>query len=273
MARRAWEDVLESSLPSPLTDFFLVLQPEPQPGDLIEIFRRFYRHWAVYVGDGYVVHVAPPSNIPGALVASIMSSAVDKAFVKKQRLRDVVGRDKYEVNNKHDDKYKPFKPSEIVQQAEKLVGKEFSYNLFSNNCEHFANELRYGVPRSDQTLPCLRFRRQTHDPHGTLKKTVQPPEELVEELVDQEFCRSLISNYHKHFINELRYGVRRSDQVRDAVTAIIIMEVLLALEVLLLTRVTFSRNKKQNQWPEGSVLSAVTLCIKESLVLLDSFKS
>ncbi|XP_043777155.1 phospholipase A and acyltransferase 3-like [Cervus elaphus] len=153
-----------------ITNFFLVLQPKPQPGDLIEIFRRFYRHWAVYVGDGYVVHVAPPSNIPGALVASIMSSAVDKAFVKKQRLRDVVGRDKYEVNNKHDDKHKPFKPSEIVQQAEKLVDKEFSYNLFSNNCEHFANELRYGVRRSDQTLPCLRFRRQMRDPHGTLKK-------------------------------------------------------------------------------------------------------
>ncbi|KAB0339577.1 hypothetical protein FD754_023811 [Muntiacus muntjak] len=89
-------------------------------------------------------------NIPGALVASIMSSLVEKAFVKKEQLRDVVGGDKYKVNNKHDDKYKPFKPSKIVQQAEKLVGKEFSYNMFSNNCEHFVNELRYGVPRSDQ---------------------------------------------------------------------------------------------------------------------------
>ncbi|KAM9763590.1 phospholipase A and acyltransferase 3-like [Dama dama] len=189
--------------------------PKPQPGDLIEIFRCCYSHWAVYVGNGYVVHVAPPRKIPGADGASIMSAVVDKAFVKKERLCAVVGGDTYRVNNKHDDKYNPFPP----------------------------------------------------------RKTVQPPEELVEELVDQEFCRSLISNYHKHFINELRYGVPCSDQVRDAVTAIIIMEVLLALEVLLLTRVTFSRNKKQNQWPEGSVLSAVTLCIKESLVLLDSFKS
>ena len=79
-AGRAPEDVLESemkaaqllplgsappwfpALPSPLTAFFLVLQPEPQPGDLIEIFRPFYRHWAVYVGGGYVVHLAPSSK-------------------------------------------------------------------------------------------------------------------------------------------------------------------------------------------------------------------
>lgn len=37
----------------------LVLQSSesPQPGDLIEIFRLDYKHWAVYVGDGYVVHL------------------------------------------------------------------------------------------------------------------------------------------------------------------------------------------------------------------------
>lgn len=41
---------------------FLFLQSEPKPGDLIEIFRPMYRHWAIYVGDGYVIHLAPPSK-------------------------------------------------------------------------------------------------------------------------------------------------------------------------------------------------------------------
>lgn len=50
------------ALVSPETALFLVLQPEPQPGDLIEIFRPFYRHWAIYVGNGYVIHLAPPSK-------------------------------------------------------------------------------------------------------------------------------------------------------------------------------------------------------------------
>ncbi|XP_010852243.1 PREDICTED: HRAS-like suppressor 3 [Bison bison bison] len=124
--------------------------PEPQPGDLIEIFRPFYRHWAVYVGGGYVVHLAPSSEIAGAGGASIMSAVADRAIVKKERLCDVVGRDPYRVNNKHDDKYNPFPPSKIVQWAEELVGWELCYSLTSKNCEHFVNELRYGVSRSDQ---------------------------------------------------------------------------------------------------------------------------
>ncbi|XP_022447400.1 HRAS-like suppressor 3 [Monodon monoceros] len=129
--------------------------PELQPGDLIEIFRPFYRHWAVYVGDGYVIHLAPPSEIAGAGMASVMSALTDKAIVKKDRLCDVAGRDRYQVNNKHDDKYSPLPPNKIVQQAEELVGQEVLYKLTSENCEHFVNELRYGIPRSDQVRDAI----------------------------------------------------------------------------------------------------------------------
>uniref|UniRef100_A0A2I3SYK9 Phospholipase A and acyltransferase 3 n=4 Tax=Hominidae TaxID=9604 RepID=A0A2I3SYK9_PANTR len=125
-------------------------QPEPKPGDLIEIFRPFYRHWAIYVGDGYVVHLAPPSEVAGAGAASVMSALTDKAIVKKELLYDVAGSDKYQVNNKHDDKYSPLPCSKIIQRAEELVGQEVLYKLTSENCEHFVNELRYGVARSDQ---------------------------------------------------------------------------------------------------------------------------
>ena len=82
-----------------------------------------------------------------------MSAVADRAIVKKERLRDVVGRDPYRINNKHDDKYNPFPPNKIIQRAEELVGQEFCYSLTSQNCEHFVNELRYGVPRSDQVGP------------------------------------------------------------------------------------------------------------------------
>ncbi|XP_055439684.1 phospholipase A and acyltransferase 3-like [Bubalus kerabau] len=148
MAGQAREDILESF-------FFLVLQPEPQPGDLIEIFRGFYSHWAVYVGGGYVVHLAPLRKISGTGWSSIMSSAAGKAIVKMERLCDVVGKDRYKVNNKHDDKYNPFPPSKIVQLAEKLVGCELCYHLICKNCEHFVNELRYGVSRSDQVIDAV----------------------------------------------------------------------------------------------------------------------
>ncbi|KAM5248470.1 phospholipase A and acyltransferase 3 [Ctenodactylus gundi] len=134
----------------PLITVFLILQTEPKPGDLIEIFRPIYRHWAIYIGNGYVVHLAPPSEFAGAGAASIMSALTDKAIVKKELLSVVAGRDKYQVNNKHDDKYSPLPPSKIIQRAEELVGQEVLYKLTSENCEHFVNELRYGVARSDQ---------------------------------------------------------------------------------------------------------------------------
>uniref|UniRef100_A0A4W2BRR1 LRAT domain-containing protein n=1 Tax=Bos indicus x Bos taurus TaxID=30522 RepID=A0A4W2BRR1_BOBOX len=129
-------------------------------GDLIEIVHGPYSHWAVYVGGGYVVHLAPLSKISGIGWSTIGSSLADKARVKKERLCDVVGKDPYEVNNKHDDKYNPFPPSKIVQLAEKLVGREYCYHVLCANCEHFVNELRYGVSRSDQVGPHTIF--QSH---------------------------------------------------------------------------------------------------------------
>lgn len=37
-------------------------KPRPRPGDLIEIFRIGYEHWAIYMEDDCVVHLAPPSK-------------------------------------------------------------------------------------------------------------------------------------------------------------------------------------------------------------------
>ncbi|XP_070283421.1 phospholipase A and acyltransferase 2-like isoform X1 [Myotis yumanensis] len=125
-------------------------QAEPKPGDLIEIFRPGYAHWAVYVGHGYVVHLTSTGEIPGAGSASLMSALTDKAIVKKELLYFVAGKHTYRVNNKHDQKYPPLPPSDIVRCAEEKVGREMLYNVTSDNCEHFVNELRYGVSRSDQ---------------------------------------------------------------------------------------------------------------------------
>ncbi|XP_034632995.1 phospholipase A and acyltransferase 3-like isoform X1 [Trachemys scripta elegans] len=128
---------------------------ELELGDLIEIFRFGYQHWVIYVGDGYVVHLAPPSEIPGAGFASLMSTLTNKALVKKERLLDVVGRHRYRVNNKHDRKFPPLPPGKIVRAAEQLVGQEMLYKVTSENCEHFVTELRYGVARSDQVRDVL----------------------------------------------------------------------------------------------------------------------
>ncbi|KAK1335478.1 hypothetical protein QTO34_003264 [Cnephaeus nilssonii] len=137
---RFLQELIRGSLEATLSSF--QSQAEPKPGDLIEISRVGYAHWALYVGDGYVVHLGPPGEITSAALANIMSSGTDRAIVKKELLSEVVGNHWYRVNNKHDQKYAPLPPSQIVQRAEE--------QLTSANCEHFVNELRYGVPRSDQ---------------------------------------------------------------------------------------------------------------------------
>ncbi|XP_039336744.1 phospholipase A and acyltransferase 3-like isoform X1 [Mauremys reevesii] len=107
---------------------------ELKPGDLIEIFRSCYQHWAIYVGDGKVVHLAPPCEHPMDGVASVLAALSDRAFVKKDWLEDVVRKDRYRVNNKHDETHPPLPVSKIVRWAEELVGREMPYNLTSHNC-------------------------------------------------------------------------------------------------------------------------------------------
>lgn len=123
---------------------------KPEPGDLIEIFRGNYQHWAVYVGDGYVVHLAPPSEIPGAGSSSMMSVLSDRAIVKKEELWEVIGTDNWKINNSLDNKHTPRAAHIIVREALALVGTELPYCVLRGNCEHFANELRYGKAESRQ---------------------------------------------------------------------------------------------------------------------------
>ncbi|XP_051515034.1 phospholipase A and acyltransferase 3-like [Myxocyprinus asiaticus] len=123
---------------------------KPEPGDLIEIFRVGYQHWAIYVGDGYVIHLVPPSEHAQAGAYSMMSVLYDKAIVKKEELWSVVGDDKFSINNLLDDKYESRALRDIILEAHSLVGKVLPYSVCTSNCEHFVTELRYGKPQSRQ---------------------------------------------------------------------------------------------------------------------------
>lgn len=136
------------------------LHEELKPGDLIEIFRTGYSHWALYVGDGYVIHLAPPDEYAGAGSSSI-SVLSNRGVVKRELLKDVAGGYRYQVNNHLDHKYKPQPVNKILSSAEKMIGKEMRYDVLRWNCEHFVTDLRYGKARSVQaenfliTIPVL----------------------------------------------------------------------------------------------------------------------
>ncbi|XP_058518382.1 phospholipase A and acyltransferase 5 [Ochotona princeps] len=125
-----------------------VSKARPRPGDLIEIFRIGYEHWAIYVENDCVVHLAPPSD--DAEAGSIMSVFSNQAVVKYSRLEDVLHGCSWKVNNKLDGTYLPLPVDKIIRRTKKMINKVVQYNLIEGNCEHFVNNLRYGVPRSQQ---------------------------------------------------------------------------------------------------------------------------
>ncbi|XP_054840928.1 phospholipase A and acyltransferase 3-like [Eublepharis macularius] len=125
-------------------------QVDPKPGDLIEVFRPLYQHWAIYIGNGNVVHLAPESEVAGAGIYSLHSVACNKAVVKKEPLWKVVGEDKYQINNKYDRRHSRLPVHEIIFRAKAEVGRVMDYSVFNQNCEHFVTGLRYGSSDSDQ---------------------------------------------------------------------------------------------------------------------------
>ncbi|MBV99431.1 Phospholipid-metabolizing enzyme A-C1, partial [Eschrichtius robustus] len=130
--------------------FSLNYPGNPQPGDLIEVFRPGYQHWALYLGDGYVINIAPLDDGISASFTSAKSVFSRKALVKMQLLKDVVGNDTYRINNKYDETYPPLPVEEVMQRSEFVAGQEVEYDLFVNNCEHFVTLLRYGEGVSGQ---------------------------------------------------------------------------------------------------------------------------
>lgn len=82
--------------------------------------------------------------------SSVMSVWHNKATVKREKLKDVAGRDKYRINNILDGEYEPRPIKNILGDAETTLGEELQYNLLTMNCEHFVTKFRYGKPRSLQ---------------------------------------------------------------------------------------------------------------------------
>ncbi|XP_044231405.1 phospholipase A and acyltransferase 4-like [Thunnus albacares] len=123
-----------------------------KPGDLIEIDRGTFKHWAVYIGGNEVVHLMPlnadnNSESFGTLMRFLDSGVAE---VKRQKIWELVGSDSYDVNNLLDDEYEARERHVIVREACRMVGRQMPYCLFTDNCEHFVTNLRYGKPESRQ---------------------------------------------------------------------------------------------------------------------------
>ncbi|XP_055718331.1 phospholipase A and acyltransferase 4-like [Salvelinus fontinalis] len=122
-------------------------------GDMIEINRGAYKHWALYIGNGEVIHVVTPdgpSRVAFCSVSSSSSSLPCKGMVTIEMLKDVASRNTYKINNYLDDEFKPRPTDVIMGDVDKMRGRTIKYGLLGNNCEHFVTFLRYGRSKSKQ---------------------------------------------------------------------------------------------------------------------------
>ncbi|CAF0837084.1 unnamed protein product [Didymodactylos carnosus] len=106
---------------------------EAKPGDMIQYKRKYYSHWAIYIGNGKVIHRWGEGdgieNTQGLKTFFTFSGKqFNKATILETNFVDVlIG----------------------VERAKAALTQE-GYNVIYNNCEHFATDCRYGQAISQQ---------------------------------------------------------------------------------------------------------------------------
>ena len=144
-----------------------------KPGDIIGISRKgIYEHYAIYIGDGKVIHYCGQGNDFGGTVS--VHEADISEFIKDSKRMFVVWFDKgipYKIQAStsfvfngsidwynerfRENRRNTFSANETIERAKSRIG-ETKYNLIFNNCEHFAMWCKTGVAESSQVRNILR---------------------------------------------------------------------------------------------------------------------
>lgn len=132
------------------------------PGDLIEFKRKLYSHWALYIGNSKIIHFhgddLNENNRVGGFftISGVQLPSMQKAQVSISSYWDVINGSYAFRNNLFDKILNPSPIEEILRRAYEKVGCQ-DFNIFSNNCEHFAKYCRYGIASSDQMHKLIHF--------------------------------------------------------------------------------------------------------------------
>ncbi|XP_031557103.1 phospholipase A and acyltransferase 3-like [Actinia tenebrosa] len=131
-----------------------------KPGDLVVFIRKkgAYRHYAVNVGDGYIIHATSVSDerVGSFDVLGCCSTSSNIAMIKKEKYSHFKQQgDKVRVEDGSWNDKPPLPVEEIIERAQSKIGVR-DYSVLFNNCEHFARWCRYGEESSDQVDGLIR---------------------------------------------------------------------------------------------------------------------
>lgn len=145
--------------------------PELQHGDIICISRGLYDHYGVYDNECSVIHFSSKDSdisFDNEIIETDLStfkrgdSGLRKlVFPKRHKKPRQIAVQGYTGLMPFPfsafsffESYKLYSPEETVQRARKELGKK-NYNLFFNNCEHFAIWCKTGIHESHQVNELL----------------------------------------------------------------------------------------------------------------------
>lgn len=115
-----------------------------QLGLHLKVSRGVYTHHGIYIGDNQIIHY------------SGFAEAFKKGAIEQTNLESFLGGvDDFKVVN-YPSYQNIYSPEEIVHRAQSCLGED-DYNLFFNNCEHFACWCVTGKARSEQVQEIMRY--------------------------------------------------------------------------------------------------------------------
>lgn len=163
------EEFLEGTCLSESFDASEEETPTSVPGDIIGVDRGMYQHYGIYAGDDSVIHYTADTSDLDPENAEIQETSLER-FLRDATeyfilepdepsdglldtlLVSVLGNTKEKgKHNKRDENETPeaFTPDETLERARSRMG-ERSYNLLTNNCEHFVVWCKTGISDSRQ---------------------------------------------------------------------------------------------------------------------------
>jgi len=193
------------SVPGKVTDWYRpseldqLVRCDAEPGDLLEIDRIVYKHWAIYVGRQWVITSQNERRLVPCVVHKLSEGG---GRVKLEALDDAVERSRTRVNNTID-RSAPVLPSEEVVRRALLAA------------DRQASEDKHAVDI---------FRRGGNDNFLTDENAVDSICSGVDNfLTAGEYGYNLVTSNCEHFASEMRSGQKHSAQVEDAVTSLAIV--------------------------------------------------
>ena len=123
---------------------------KPYYGSQIRVNRGYYYHHGIYEDDNHVYHFAAP-------IGSEISP--ENALIICTSLDDFLKGGEVEVREYNDIELKNKKNNDdIINYAKSKVGTGLNtYNLVTNNCEHFSNMCAFGKSSSSQVEDVIKL--------------------------------------------------------------------------------------------------------------------